>query len=705
MNYQIATIQSRPNTIFENINIGGLTGTWSESIPITITNVGADAGSFPGITSPPSFLPGTNNNFGIDAEAKLAWDTSGGTFNGRLYFIYCDTPNTSGLNGSFGPDVNIFERHSDDNGFTWSGPVRVNDFDNGLASHFLPNIVVDQATGIVAAEWWDTRNDLGQGLPNDANGIVNDDAELFISASFDGGVSWAPNVQVTPRASHFAGSAPGPGTRPLGPGDYQLSTAFFNGVFYPVWCDNSNSTGDNPNGTFTLTNLYTAQVLIAPGAGVNTTPVGIVLGGTPSSGSTGSTGSSSGGSTGTPGGPINIVLGAQRNAGANSFSNSFVGASGVGSRVGKALTGDFIGDGTDQIATFNSATGQWTDNQPNSSTLTWTVYNAAATWKEVQTAEIKTDGKTDIIGQEGGNWWVGLSTGSSFVTSLWASWSGAVNWSDAHVGHFASTGIDDIIARPAGSGAWWVGTSTGTNFNTNLWALWSSAVTWVNVQVADFTGSGLSDITGRVAQSGQWWTGVSNGTGFTTSLWGGWSTLVNWVDVKVGDFNGDGKADIVGRVQSTGQWWVGQSSGAGFANALYATWNPHVNWVDVQVGDFNGDGVSDITGRVQQTGQWWTGTSTGSSFSNSLWDTWSTAVTWVDVQVGNFNGGDAVVGMTLQGGQWWMATPSVNTSLSSGTGTNSGPVGITLGSSPTTTTTTNPTSPSGPISTVLGGTH
>jgi hypothetical protein len=129
--------------------------------------------------------------------------------------------------------------------------------------------------------------------------------------------------------------------------------------------------------------------------------------------------------------------------------------------------------------------------------------------------------------------------------------------------------------------------------------------------------------------------------------------------------------------------------------------------VDVQVGDFNGDGKADITGRVQQSGQWWTGTSTGSSFSNSLWDTWSTAVTWVDVQVGNFNGGDAVVGMTLQGGQWWMATPSVNTSLTSPTGTNSGPVGITLGSTPTstTTTTTNPTTPSGPISTVLGGTH
>jgi hypothetical protein len=712
VDYQDSSNASLPNTILENINPTGLGGTWSQAIPVTITNVGVGVGSFPITTTPPSFLPGTNNTLGIDSEAKLAWDVSAGPHNGRLYIIYCDAPNTLPTTGSIGPDVSVYTRFSDDNGLTWSARVRVNDFDNGLASHFLPNIVVDSATGTVAAEWWDTRNDLGQGFPNDWNGIVNDDAQLFISASFDGGVSWAPNVKVTPIASHFTGAVAAGGTRNLGPGDYQLSTAFINGVFYPVWCDNSNSTGDNPNGTIAQTNLYTAQVLIAPGAGISPTPIGIVLGGTGSSGSTGGTGGSTGGGTGGgTGGPINIVLGSTRNAGANSFSNSFVGTTSAASRVTDAMTADFMGTGTDQIAAWNSLTGQWTVTQPGSGTSTWATWNPAAHWTNLISGDFNGDGKMDIAAQESGHWWVGLSTGSGFTTSLWASWSPAVAWTDVHVADFNGDGKGDIIARPAGSGAWWMGTSNGSGFDTSLGALWSSAVTWVDTQVADFNGDGLPDIAGRVLQSGQWWTGINNGAGFTTSLWGAWNPNVAWTNVMVGDFNGDGKADIVGRVSSTGQWWVGESSGAGFSNALWGTWNPSMNWVDVQVGDFNGAvnaatglPVDDITGRVLQTGQWWTGISNGASFRNSLWDTWSTAVNWVDVQVGNFNG-DAVVGMVQQTGQWWMATPTISTSLTGGGGSSTAGLGLTLGSGSTPTTTTNPTMPSGPISGVLGGTH
>jgi hypothetical protein len=694
-----------PTTLFGNVNLTGIGGTWSQSLPVTNTNVGFGTGSTN--FSPPSFLPGTNNDFGVATSgAKLAWDDSGGAFNGRLYFIYVDSPNTLPTSGSIGPDVNIFERFSDDNGLTWSAPVEVNDFDNGLASHFLPNIVVDQATGIVAAEWWDTRNDLGQGLPNDVDGIVNDDAELYISASFNGGVSWAPNVKVTPITSHFNGATPAPGTRPLGPGDYQKSNAFFNGVFYPVWCDNSNSTGNNPNGQFEETNLYTAQVLISPSGTGGGGGIGIVLGGS-GTGSTGGSGGSTGGSSGGTGGPINILLGGTgRNESANSFVNGFVGTTSAGGRIKKAMSADFMGSGTgiDQIAAFDSVTGQWTVTQPGVGTAVWASWNPAAPWTNLEVGDFNGDGKADIAGQVGGHWWVGLSTGSGFTTSLWASWSSAVNWSDVHVADFNGDGKADLIARPAGTGAWWLGTSNGWGFDTSLGALWSSSVTWVDTQVADFNGDGLPDIAGRVLQSGQWWTGINNGTNFTTSLWGAWSPFVNWTNVMVGDFNGDGKADIVGRVSSTGQWWVGESSGAGFVNGLWATWNPSVNWVDVQVGDFNGDGLSDITGRVQQTGQWWTATSSGAGFSSSLWDTWSTSVNWVDVQVGNFNG-DAIVGMAQQSGQWWMAIPTRNTSLTGGGGSTTAGGSMVLGSGPTTTTTTNPTTPSGPISPILGGTH
>src|SRR5213078_3648806 len=109
-------------------------------------------------------------------------------------------------------------------------------FDNGVASHFLPSIVTDPVTGFVAAQWYDTRNDQGHFLNGDTDGIPNTDAQLFMSASFDGGVTWARNVRVSAGTSNSSRSEPPvAGLRPLGFGDFEITNAFVNGVFYPVW--------------------------------------------------------------------------------------------------------------------------------------------------------------------------------------------------------------------------------------------------------------------------------------------------------------------------------------------------------------------------------------------------------------------------------------------------------------------------------------
>jgi len=85
------------------------------------------------------------------------------------------------------------------------------------------------------------------------------------------------------------------------------------------------------------------------------------------------------------------------------------------------------------------------------------------------------------------------------------------------------------------TGQWWVGLSNGSAFTTSLWTTWSTNVTWVDVQVDDFNADGMADITGRALESGQWFTGISTGSSFSTTLWGGWSAAVTWSDVKAGD--------------------------------------------------------------------------------------------------------------------------------------------------------------------------
>src|SRR5207237_787028 len=58
---------------------------------------------------------------GIDAVATLAYDRSSGPHRGRAYMVYNDAV----AKGS--ADTNILVRFSDDNGITWSAPVRAND--------------------------------------------------------------------------------------------------------------------------------------------------------------------------------------------------------------------------------------------------------------------------------------------------------------------------------------------------------------------------------------------------------------------------------------------------------------------------------------------------------------------------------------------------------------------------------------------------
>ena len=57
-------------------------------------------------------------------------------------------------------------------------------------------------------------------------------------------------------------------------GDYRLSS-YHDGLFYPVWSDNSNSTGDNPNGAGAQFDQYTARIIAVENTPptVNVSPV------------------------------------------------------------------------------------------------------------------------------------------------------------------------------------------------------------------------------------------------------------------------------------------------------------------------------------------------------------------------------------------------------------------------------------------------
>ena len=180
----------------------------------------------------------------IDAEAGLAWDTTGGAFDGRVYLIYTDEqPDQS-------DDTDTYLMTSDNRGGAWTAPVPIA---TSPRSQFLPRIALDRTTGHLAVGWHDAVGDTGSG-PYDTDGAANTDAMYFMTFSADGGVSWTFPFKVSAAPSNAKAAA-----NQIDYGDY-TGLAFVGGVAHPAWADNSNSTGDNPDGTLHAFDVYSAAV-------------------------------------------------------------------------------------------------------------------------------------------------------------------------------------------------------------------------------------------------------------------------------------------------------------------------------------------------------------------------------------------------------------------------------------------------------------
>src|SRR5439155_11096567 len=207
------------------------TGSTSGSFALQATGIATNVGGFRAVPAQP--------NRTVDAEVGLAYDNSSGPHRGRLHMVYTDAPTTSSN------DLNIFTRFSDNDGGSWSSPLRVNT-DAGSNSQFFSKIALDAITGDVGVVWYDCRNSGS-----------NNRVELWGTASVDGGLSFLPDFKISTGST--SGINAGGGNEL---GDY-VGLDFYDSLLYPCWSDNSNSTGDNPDGTANL-DYYGARVTVVP---------------------------------------------------------------------------------------------------------------------------------------------------------------------------------------------------------------------------------------------------------------------------------------------------------------------------------------------------------------------------------------------------------------------------------------------------------
>jgi hypothetical protein len=135
-----------------------------------------------------NLIQGGINGIGLCGQTFLAIDRSGGPTNNNIYMLASVIP----FGASQGTEV-MFAR-STDGGVTFSAPVRINDDANHQTKwHWFGTLSV-APNGRIDVVWYDTRNA--------ANNI---NSQLFYSFSTDGGVTWAPNLQVSDSFNPQAG--------------------------------------------------------------------------------------------------------------------------------------------------------------------------------------------------------------------------------------------------------------------------------------------------------------------------------------------------------------------------------------------------------------------------------------------------------------------------------------------------------------------
>ncbi len=126
--------------------------------------------------------PGSGPNpGGLLGQAWVATDHSESSTRGNVYLMCSIQP-------AYGSDpLDIMFSRSTDGGITWSSPIRINDDPEEASNWQWFGTMSVAPNGRIDIVWNDTRNH-----PSDYT------SELYYSFSADGGLTWSPNVQVSP---------------------------------------------------------------------------------------------------------------------------------------------------------------------------------------------------------------------------------------------------------------------------------------------------------------------------------------------------------------------------------------------------------------------------------------------------------------------------------------------------------------------------
>ncbi len=258
---------------------------------------------------------------------------------------------------------------------------------------------------------------------------------------------------------------------------------------------------------------------------------------------------------------------------------------------------DFNGDGMTDIASASggSVYMKLATGGPDFQGATWPVLDQWGSGDYTWVADFNGDGRADIASASGTNVRMKLSTGSGFQSTTWTvpfEWGGAgYNW----VGDYNGDGLADIIS--ANGTNLYLKLSTGSGFVSKALPVTNNWSDTLHTWVADFNGDGLTDIatgTGTPLK-----VKLSTGSGVVEQNWSIPGFPSGFEVKRVLDYNGDGLADIgLAGSAVVPPNYVALSSGNGFRASFIGVGAVPGFWGgadgDIYFGDFDGDGATDV---------------------------------------------------------------------------------------------------------------
>ncbi len=240
-------------------------------------------------------------------------------------------------------------------------------------------------------------------------------------------------------------------------------------------------------------------------------------------------------------------------------------------------------------------------------------------WRIVATGDYNGDGFDDLV-------WRNLATGRNviwtldeggFQNSTTLARVSNVAWKIVGASDIDGNGTPDLLWRhqPSGTNKVWL--MDGTTVASRKMLVKVSAA-YVLAATGDFDGDGRGDLLWRHQTAGRNLLWLMNGTAVATS-----AKLPdlnpNWRAAGAGDFDGDGHTDILWRRQNTGQNAIWRMDGPTAVSTGALSAQPWPAWSAVGITDFDGDGKDDILWRNNSNGDNMVWFADGISVAGTMW--------------------------------------------------------------------------------------